>query len=744
MKQFIENILSSGSIGMERPLINKNNESNIPGIYLVGDLAGAPVIKYAMKQGHDVVESIAKLKDAKSDNPEVLDILIAGAGASGLNAALTAKELGLNALILEKEKIANTIENFPDGKWVYAEPDDNPAVGKLWLDGANKELLLEKWHELINTHDIDIHTNEALISINKNKDYFEVRSSKGEYKAKRIILATGQRGNPRKLNVEGENNNKVLHSLHNPKKCKNKTIIVVGGGNSAVEAAVALSENNLVYLSYRKKEFSRIFKDNERQLSEKVSEGKIKLLLQSEVKAFSDNETILEYENQELRLNYDYAFVLIGADLPRPFLKSIGIQLENEWKGAILKTLLLTCSSLFGLFIMGQVGTMFWGNIHASDFPYISGVITFLVSIILLIFFGLKRERYSWLGLSFLVCYTVYAAKIGENVELWPYTGWGYKLLSFAERPWSFWYTVLYTLLVTVFGILALKRWGIDKRDSFQIWRYVSLIAFQWTFFFIIPEFLFQWALEFENLKYLANDPQFSGQPWRAYGIVYAWPLFFYSFFFDPHQIWVVWGVFLTFVIVPVFTIWNGKRYCSWICGCGGLAETLGDRWRHLAPKGPLSIKWEWMNSVILIIAVLVTSAILIRNIGVSIFYADESLDLYKLLIDVWLVGIIPVTLYPFLGGKVWCRYWCPLAKFMHLTSKISVKLGFGKFGISANSKCIACKECSRNCQVGIPVMEFALKQEILDNTNSSCIGCGICVTACPMNTLSFGRKEIK
>lgn len=742
MKHFIESILTSGSNGMERPLLKKNHESNIPGIYIVGDLAGAPVIKYAMQQGHDIVEAISKMEDAKSDNPEIIDILIVGAGAAGLNAALTAKGKGLRAIVLEKEKIANTIENFPDGKWVYAEPDTKPVVGKLWLDGANKEYLLEQWHHLIEGHQLDIRTREELLQLDKKEGYFEVTSSKSKYKAKRIILATGQRGNPRKLNIPGEDNrNKVLHTLHNPKKFHNETIIVVGGGNSAVEAAISLCDTNLVYLSYRKKEFSRIFKDNERILNEKVQEGKIKLLLQSQVKEFTDNEVILDYDRKELKLKFDHAFVLIGADIPKPFLKSLGIQLENEWRGSFLKTLLLTFLSLFGLFIIGQTGTMFGGSVQAWDFPIESGIIIFLLSFVLLLVFGIRGERYSWLGLSFLVCFTIYAVKTGENIELWPYTGWGYQFFAFADRPWSFWYTVLYTLLVTVFGIQALKRWGIDKRDSFQIWRYVSLISFQWTFFFIIPEFLFQWALEFEELKFLANDPAFAQEPWRAYGIIYAWPLFFYTFFFDPHQIWVIWGVVLTFVIVPVFTIWHGKRYCSWICGCGGLAETLGDRWRHLAPKGPGSIKWEWMNSAVLIFAIVVTLIVLIRDIGFSVFGADESLDLYKLFVDVWLVGIIPVTLYPFLGGKVWCRYWCPLAKLMHITSKVSTKLGLGKFGISANSKCIACKECSRNCQVGIPVMDFALKQEVLDNTNSSCIGCGVCVTVCPMNTLSFGRK---
>ena len=293
---------------------------------------------------------------------------------------------------------------------------------------------------------------------------------------------------------------------------------------------------------------------------------------------------------------------------------------------------------------------------------------------------------------------------------------------------------------MTVFGLQALKRWGLDRKDKFQIWRYVSLLSFQWIFFFLVPEFLFQYAIKYQWVgEKLANDPVFAQQAWRSYGIIYAWPLFFYTFFYNPHQIWVVWGVLLTFVIIPVFVLFHGKRYCSWICGCGGLAETFGDRWRHLAPKGRTSLKWEWMNLVVLIFAALVTVLVLAKDTYASIAGpADLGIRLYRLIADVWLVGILPVTLYPFLGGKVWCRYWCPLAKLMHLQSRLFTKLKWSKFKIVANDKCIGCNECSRNCQVGIDVMNFALKQDVLDNQQTSCIGCGICVSACPMDVLSF------
>ncbi|GMT48547.1 MAG: pyridine nucleotide-disulfide oxidoreductase [bacterium] len=745
IKGRIEDILSSGSINTERPLIKKNNGSNIPGVYIIGDLAGAPVIKFAMKQGYDIIEHISSLSDAKGNNPEVYDVIIVGAGAAGLNAALAAQEKGMSCVVLEKSKIANTIENFPEGKWVYAEPDDHPPKGKLWLDGSTKEELIKRWHEIIQEQKLDVRSSEELKALKKHDGIFTVTSSKSQYQAKRIVLATGQRGNPKTLNVPGEDQEKVYHHLYSPKKYHDKSILVVGGGNSAVEAAITLCERNKVYLSYRQSEFNRVFKDNDLKLKEKLSEGKIELILNSEVQAFGDHKVILKVqgsgpETQEIA--FDYAFVLIGAEIPRAFLRSLGIRMENEWTGSILRSAFLSFLTLFGLWIFGGHASIYGYNF--SHIPHELGIGVSILSLGALIYFGVRKDRYAWLGLAFLISYSIYGIKTGSGMEFWPYTMWGNQLLSFFDRPWSFWYTVLYTTIMTIFGIKALMRWGLKRQDSFQIWRYISLIGFQWFFFFIIPELLFQWAVEYQWVgQALANDPTFADQSGRAYGIIYAWPLFFYTFFFNPHQIWVIWGVFLTFVLIPIFVIWNGKRYCSWICGCGGLAETLGDQWRHLAPKGKTSIRWEKMNIYILSAAIIVTLAILLKDVHYLITSpAEISLGVYKILADVWLVGIIPVTLYPFMGGKVWCRYWCPLAKLMHIMSKITTRLGMSRFGISSNQKCIGCQECSRNCQVGIDVMGFALKQEVLDNVNSTCIGCGVCVSVCPMDVLSFGRQS--
>ena len=745
LRQRLETILTSGSRDLRRPIVGKGQRSNVPGLHIIGDLAGAPVIKLAMAQGVEVINHIAALPEMREPqaDADIIDILVVGAGASGLNAALAAREKGYSCIVLEKGKVANTIENFPEGKWVYAEPDSSPPQGKLWLDGAQKEDLVERWNAIVRENDLEVRSEEALVAIEGRDGDFLAKTAKGEYRARKIVLATGQRGNPRKLGAVGEDQEWVYHRLYGPKHYKDEDLLVVGGGNSAIEAALVLAEQNRVVLSYRKSEFARIFKDNRRKLDEAIAAGRIEVLFNSTVKAFGDRQTVLEVKGaDERQLKTDHAFVLIGAELPVKFLKSLGIALENEWEGSLLRSTLLTIASMVALWLFGG---------HAGEtisalgqVPSWAGGVAAALGLALLVKTGLGGDRWSWLGLSFFAWYSIYGIKLGSGSEFWPYKNWGYDALSFADRGWSFWYTVGYTGLMTVFGIQALSRWGLKKKDKFQIWRFASLVTFQWLFFFVIPEFLFTKAVEFQWLpEALASDPNFTDQAWRSYGLVYAWPLFFYTFFYDPHTVWVVWGVLLTFVIIPIAVLFIGKRYCSWICGCGGLAETFGDRWRHLAPKGKTAIKWEKMGMVILAFAFIATLLKLAYDVW-AVFYdtAEASLNVYRIVVDVWLVGILPVTLYPFMGGKVWCRYWCPLAKLMEKTSWLYAKLGISRFKITANDKCIGCNECSRNCQVGIDVMQYALKQEDLDNQTSSCIGCGICVTACPMDTLKFGPQQ--
>jgi NosR/NirI family transcriptional regulator, nitrous oxide reductase regulator len=647
-----------------RPVLREHFESSRDGVFIVGDLAGAPVIKLALEQGEELAQHLAGRLKAGGVAAE-WDVVVVGAGAAGLAVALRLHESGRRVLVLEKSEMAATFRDFPVGKKIYAEPVSRANPSALLFEESTKEELLERWQRQVVEAGIEIRCQEEVVGI-ADGAVLEVETEKSRYRTRFVVLASGVRGNPRKLGLAGEDGPKVLHKLYNPGLYEGKRILVVGGGNSAVEAAVALSGRNEVTLMHRGASLDRVFRENRNRLE--ASRVTVRL-----------NE-----ELQSLDVDFDQIFVLIGADAPAGFLKRLGIRLENEWD---------------------------W-----------------------------KR----WLGLvvTFALAYSIYGIKLGKGEEFWPYRGWGYEALSFFGRGWSFWYTVLYTAVVTIFGLQAMKRWGIDRKDKFQIYRFATLIGFQWTFFFLIPEFLFGWAVKYHWVgESLATDPNFANNAWRSYGIVYAWPLFFYTFFSNPHDVWIVWGVILSFVLLPVLVLLHGKRYCSWICGCGGLAETLGDRWRHLAPKGRTAIAWERMNLVVLGAAVVITVLMLGQDV-VKAFRepAGTSIKYYRLVVDTWLVGILPVALYPFFGGKVWCRYWCPLAKMMELWASFYTSLRWSRFQIASNDKCIACGECTRNCQVGIDVMKYALSQQELNNENSSCIGCGICITVCPMDVLSFGK----
>ena len=569
----LETILSSGSGDLRRPIVGKGNESSVKGLHIIGDLAGAPVIKLAMAQGVEVIDYLATLPDMKhagravanhpvisntgsrtsagasgdggnvgshpvisntgnrtfgderaADSEGVLDVLIVGAGAAGLNAALAARERGWKCVVLEKEKLANTIENFPEGKWVYAEPDQTPPKGKLWLDGAQKEELIGRWHQIVRENGLDVRIEEPLTKLEKQDGLFVATTPKGRLRARKVVLATGQRGNPRKLGAKGEEHEHVYHRLYSPRKYENEDILVVGGGNSAIEAALTLAEKNRVVISYRGGEFARLFKDNQRKVDAAIAAKRIEVLFHSSVKEFREGEAVLSIDRggsrAERTLKTDHSFVLVGAELPVPFLKSLGIKLENEWDGSLLRAAALTLLTFLGLCCLAPSlgGQAKWLGVWLGFVPPVAGGLVAAGALAGLIFTGVKGDRWSWLGVSFFVWYSVYGIKYGKGEEFWPYAGWGYKTLSFKsfepvaghwqliERPWSFWYTVLYTGLMTVFGLRALKRWGIDRKDKFQIWRYASLLSFQWIMFFLMPEFLFQWAVKYQWVGARARD----------------------------------------------------------------------------------------------------------------------------------------------------------------------------------------------------------------------------------------------
>ena len=246
----------------------------------MGDLAGAPVVKLAMQQGHEVAQRlIGELKAPGADSTlfdTFADVAVIGAGAAGLNAALTLKAAGLRVVVFEKSGgIAATFEDFPEGKFIYAEPQGLAKIGPLWLKEAPKEEFLTRWRGQVAEAGLDVRLNEAITGLRREGDGFVLSTARGgEVKARRVILAAGQRGNPRWLGVAGEERPTVMHRLYTPRKYRGEEIVVVGGGNSAVEAALALCGENQVTLVHRGPDFSRAFAANRRPLEAAVASSR--------------------------------------------------------------------------------------------------------------------------------------------------------------------------------------------------------------------------------------------------------------------------------------------------------------------------------------------------------------------------------------------------------------------------------------------------------------------------------------
>jgi NosR/NirI family transcriptional regulator, nitrous oxide reductase regulator len=681
----------SSKIGTRQlPKLDKNYQSNIKGLYIVGDLADAPVIKIALNQGFDVAARMFE-KDFGGKVPAqqegVLDVCIVGAGPSGIGASLACQKHGLSFVVIEREKPFNTIQNYPKNKHVFSEPRDFGNSARFPFQDRIKEDLVKEWEQALDERKIEIRQPEEVASIQKKGDVFEVQSNLGKEKrttlARRVILAIGRRGSVNKLGVPGEENNpKVMYGLADPDRHRGESVLVVGGGDSAVEAAVALAQAGAkVAISYRQNSFSRCKALNQERIAKLIAEGKIESLLETKIKELTPDVAKIQAKTKEIDYRYDACFALIGTTLPIPFLNRIGVVMEGAFS---LQRLIWIVS--FALMIYMFYGMKSFKSVPDWAKPYHWP-------------FGPGQplgDLQSWL-----------------KVEL----GWRGALDG------GFWGTVLYSLMITVFAILAIKKY----RSPIQTKRYISLMVFQAVFLFGIPELVAPFIIE---------------RPWKMYAITVPWPLSIWSLY-DADTAWFLVGAATAFVGVPLFVRFHGERFCSWACGCGGLAETLGDRWRHLAPRGKTSKTLERFGVFILGCAAVTTFLILNADIW-HFFTSNAWIDAkvfaqqwYGLMVDFWFASVVGVAFYPYLGNRVWCRFICPLRAYMELLSK-----WFTRIKISANEKCIGCGECTRYCQMGIPVQKFAQMREELSNHNSACIQCGICVEVCPMDVLSVTRAD--
>ncbi len=328
----IELVFGSETRGVELPQVGPDFETNVPGIFIAGELGGMGLVRNAIEQGKRAVASIARLDGlGRSDR---LDLVIVGAGPAGLAAALAAKKAALSYVVLEQDRLGGTIAHFPRGKVVMTQPAELPIVGKIRFREVSKEHLLAFWERVVRSAGIVLRCGERVTGIERGPDGgFSVTTSAGRYDARAVLLAIGRRGTPRRLGVPGEDLPKVVYSLADPDQYAGMHVAVVGGGDSAIEAAVALCEAGCasVTLSYRGDAFSRAKPKNRAAVESAAGARTLRVALQTEITAIGPDRIELHTRSGPALLPNDAVIVCAGGDLPTGFLRKIGIVVETKY-----------------------------------------------------------------------------------------------------------------------------------------------------------------------------------------------------------------------------------------------------------------------------------------------------------------------------------------------------------------------------------------------------------------------------
>jgi len=323
-------VFGSATRGVDIPVLRPNFESNVPGIYVAGELGGMGLIRNALTQGREAAEAIAA---ANRRHPARLDLLIVGAGPAGFAAALTAQSLGLRYLVIEQESLGGCVFQYPRGKLVMTSPVELPLVGQIQFRHTSKEELLKFWTQARDAHEIQIRCQERVEGIDRFDGGFIVRTSRNRYPASNVLLAIGRRGTPRKLGVPGEDLPKVVYRLIDPEQYRGQKVLVVGGGDSALEAAASIAEvgDTHVTLSYRGDAFTRAKQRNRERVTRAREQGSLDLLLSSQVAEIHPDLVILEHSGQPVQLHNQAVIVNAGGVLPNDFLKDVGVQVETKF-----------------------------------------------------------------------------------------------------------------------------------------------------------------------------------------------------------------------------------------------------------------------------------------------------------------------------------------------------------------------------------------------------------------------------
>jgi thioredoxin reductase (NADPH) len=325
-------VMASPSMAADMPYLTPEYETSVRNMFIIGELGGLALIKNAINQGRECIDTITSRRQssrAPASSPDVYDVLIVGAGPGGISASLRAIEKKLKAITIEQDEIGGTVAKYPRQKLVLTSPVELPLYGKFTKKELSKEALLEFWDKVLQRADFNVRTGEKVDAVAPGEDgILTVVTSKGQYRAHHVVLALGRAGTPRKLGVKGEELPKVMYRLIEADHYTAKKVLVVGGGDSAVEAAMGLAHQpgNKVTLSYRQAGFSRIKERNSQRIQECVRDGKIDVLFNSNPVEFKPESVVIDVKGEIREIPNDFVWIFAGGTPPNDFLKKLGVE----------------------------------------------------------------------------------------------------------------------------------------------------------------------------------------------------------------------------------------------------------------------------------------------------------------------------------------------------------------------------------------------------------------------------------
>jgi thioredoxin reductase/NAD-dependent dihydropyrimidine dehydrogenase PreA subunit len=332
--QAISLVFGTAKRGLELPQVDPDFQTNQPGVYIVGELGGMGLIRNAVSQGRQAADHIVA-GDRRAEG-ESLDALVVGAGPAGTSATLRLMEAGLRVLLLEREAFGGTITHYPRAKVVMTGFLDFPVYGRVSKRKMSKEQLVELWADIREKTGLQVAVGELVEKIERGEDgSWLVSSTGGVFKTANVLLALGRRGSPRKLDVPGEEQSKVVYRVIEPEVFQDQHVLVVGGGNAAVESAFALIDGGQcasVTISYRKNSFARCRQPNRKRIDAEVEAGRLTALMGTEVEEiFGDRVTLRDASGEQLSIQNDAVVIQVGGTAPTALLEDVGIEIVTKY-----------------------------------------------------------------------------------------------------------------------------------------------------------------------------------------------------------------------------------------------------------------------------------------------------------------------------------------------------------------------------------------------------------------------------